>query len=80
MKTTLVIDDQLMRRLKQEAARRGTTLSALVEGALRLWLENTKKGRMKPKPLPVFHGGRLLVDISDREALYDAMEGRTPRS
>jgi hypothetical protein len=79
MKTTLVIDDQVMRRLKQEAARQGTTMSALVEAALRMWLENAKKGRRKPKPLPVFHGGRLLVDIADREALYNAMEGRSVR-
>ena len=80
MKTTLVIDDQVMRQLKQEAARQGTTMSALVEGALRLWLENSKKGRRKPKPLPAYHAGRLLVDIADREALYNAMEGRSVRS
>jgi hypothetical protein len=77
MKTTLVIDDQVIRRLKQEAARQGTTMSALAEAALRLWFENAKKGRRKPKPLPAFHAGRLLVDIADREALYNAMEGRS---
>jgi hypothetical protein len=27
MKTTLVIDDRILARLKQEAARRGTTIS-----------------------------------------------------
>ena len=31
MKTTLNIDDTLMRRLRQEAARRGTTMTALVD-------------------------------------------------
>ena len=72
--------DQVMHRLKQEAARQGTAMSALVERALRLWLENAKKGRRKSNPLPAFHAGRLLVDIADREALYNAMEGRTPRS
>jgi hypothetical protein len=27
-------------------------------------------------PLPVFHSGGVLVDIADRDALYQAMEGR----
>jgi hypothetical protein len=27
-------------------------------------------------PLPVFDGGRLLVDVTDREALYDVLDGR----
>ena len=36
MKTTLLIDDQIMRRLKAQAAREGRTLSQLVEAALRL--------------------------------------------
>ena len=38
MKTTLVIDDQIMSRLKQEAVRRNTTISQLVEAALRSFL------------------------------------------
>ena len=36
MKTTLNIDDTVMRRLKQEAAARGCTMSELLESALRL--------------------------------------------
>ena len=35
MKTTLNIDDTVMQRLREEAARRGTTMSAFVEAALR---------------------------------------------
>ena len=35
MRTTLVIDDALLRHAKLQAARAGTTLSALVERALR---------------------------------------------
>lgn len=75
MKTTLTIDDGIMRTLKKEAARRGQTMSSLVETALRNFF---RAQRTKPrlKPLPSFHGGGTLVDISDREALYQAMEGR----
>jgi hypothetical protein len=70
MKTTLKIDDRVMARLKQEAARRGCTMSELVEGALRAMLD-------QPRPaieLPSFHGGRELVDVADREAIYQAMK------
>ena len=45
----------------------------LVETALRLLLRPQKK-RTKIKPLPTFHGGGELVDIADRNALYDAMD------
>jgi hypothetical protein len=75
MKTTLNIDEPVMVALKQEAARRGTTMSALVEEALR------KELRSRPNmaalaPLPTFRSGGALVDIADRDALFAAMEGR----
>lgn len=76
MKTTLVIDDNVMRRLKTESARRGCTMSELVEMALRRLLEDTVKPGKKLTALPKFSMGRMMVDISDRDALYDAMEGR----
>lgn len=75
-KTTLVIDDQVMRRLRQEAARQGRTISELVEAALRLMLERGRTPVAALPPLPAFEGGRPLVDVADREALYQAMEGR----
>jgi len=73
MKTTLIIPDPLMRRLKREAARQGTTISALVEQALRLLLEE----RLVPvevPALPRFSCGRARVDVANREALYQVME------
>jgi hypothetical protein len=75
MKTTLVIDDTVMERLRQEAARQGRTISELVEAALRSFLERSPK-RAPPPPLPSFDSGGAYVDIADREALYQAMEGR----
>jgi hypothetical protein len=73
MKTTLVIDDGIMRRLKAEAASRRTTISHLVEGALRRLLE-TPASEPQLTPLPTFDGGEFLVDVADRESLYDVME------
>ncbi|MGD9904451.1 MAG: ribbon-helix-helix protein, CopG family [Vicinamibacterales bacterium] len=75
MKTTLIIDDQVMARLKQESARTGRTMSELVEIALRRLLQ-TRPPAANLSPLPTFESGGALVDIADREALYRAMEGR----
>lgn len=75
MKTTLNIDDQVMHRLRREAARTGRTMSELVETALRRLLD----ARPAPPPrteLPSFDSGGALVDVADRDALYRAMEGR----
>lgn len=75
MKTTLNIDDTVMARLKREAVRTGRTMSELVETALRRLLD-TREGQTPLAPLPVLRGGQALVDIADRDALYQAMEGR----
>lgn len=75
MKTTLVIDDRVLARLRQEAARRRGTISGLVEAALRQFLER-KETRAPLPPLPAFDSGGAYIDITDREALYQAMEGR----
>lgn len=73
MKTTLNIDATIMARLKREAARQGRTMSEMVETALRLMLRAERKSSPLPE-LPSFRGGRELVDIADRDALYRAME------
>ena len=44
MKTTLNIDDSVMQRLREEAAQRGTTMSALVEAGLRRVLAAPEAG------------------------------------
>jgi len=73
MKTTLNIDDSVMKRLRQESARTGRTISDLVESALRLALRRKKPSPELP-PLPVFNSGGAKVDVADREALYHVME------
>ena len=75
MKTTLNIDDTVMHKLRREAARQGRTMSEMVETALRLLLR-APSNRGKLPPLPRFHSGGALVDVSERSALYEAMERR----
>ncbi|MDQ3431642.1 MAG: type II toxin-antitoxin system VapB family antitoxin [Actinomycetota bacterium] len=75
MKTTLNLDDELMRRAKQVASSRGSTLTAVVEGALRAALSEPA---VRPEGftlrLPTVAGGRAAVDPADRGALYDLMD------
>lgn len=51
-------------------------MSELVESALRLLFQQSRKPRPELPPLPTFKSGGHLVDIANREALYGAMEGR----
>ena len=77
MKTTLNIADSVMQRLREEAARRGTTMSALVEAGLRRLLAEPSQPdgqAARLPPLPAWNGGAELVDLSDRDVLYQAME------
>jgi hypothetical protein len=75
MKTTLNIDDTVMAQLKKEAARQGRTMSELVETALRMFFRPRKQSG-ELAPMPTFHSGGAMIDIADRDALYQAMEGR----
>jgi hypothetical protein len=78
MKTTLNIDDTVMRRLREEAARRGTTMSELVEAGLRRVLQDAAApapARRTLAPLPRWRSGGARVDPADRDALYTLMDG-----
>lgn len=75
MKTTLNIDDRVMQRLREEAARRGRTMSELVEAGLRRVLEEPAR---EPEPLPDlprWRSGGASVDVANRDELYGTMEG-----
>jgi hypothetical protein len=74
MKTTLIIDDSIMAHVREEAARQGCTISEMVDEALRLMLD--RHPETEPLPLlPSFASG-AQVDIADRDALHEVMEGR----
>lgn len=74
MKTTLIIPDPVFDDLKRQAAKRGTTLSALATELLRKGLSARPKPAKLP-PLPSFNmGWPPKVNVADRDALYDLLE------
>ena len=75
MKTTLEIDETVMRELKARAAREGRTMSELVETALRALLSERPRTVALP-PLPVFDLGDLSRYVDDREVLEEYLERR----
>lgn len=77
MKTTLNLDDRLVRQAKKLAAERGVTLTSIVEEALRGVLVEPSRPRPYRFRMRTVKGTRPPeVDIADRDALYDWMEGR----
>lgn len=77
MRTTVDLSDELFRRAKRRAADEQTTLKAVVEAALRAWLAPRRGGkgyRLQWRPVR----GKLQpgVDLDDRDALFDLMDGR----
>jgi hypothetical protein len=79
VRTTLVLDDGLLRVAKARAAKRGTTLTSLLEDALRAYLAPPRRSARPFRLKLVTKRGRLLpgVDLADRDSLYERMEGRT---
>ena len=78
MRTTIDIDDALLRAAEARAARERTTLKAVVEQALRELLSDPKRGVAAGPPIPVLHGQGMQpgVDLTDNAALEDLMNAR----
>lgn len=78
MRTTIRVDDQLLAKAKEAAARSGRTLTAVIEDALRESLARSPRvGDNEPFELPVSEqsgGVRAGVDIDDSASLLDLME------
>jgi len=80
MRTTVSIQDALLRRAKEESLARNCSLSEVIEEALRLALEVRPKdgGVSRIRPLKTFRGSGLQpgVDLSSSASLLEIMEGR----
>ena len=77
MRTSVDINDELLRRAKKRAADEGSALRQVIEAALRLYLSErplSKRYKLHWRT----ERGRIQagVRLDDRDALFDLMEGR----
>ncbi len=77
MKTTLNLNDRILQRAKGRAARDGITLTRFVEDALRARLAEARarKRAFRMQLQTVTGNAPPNVDIADRDALYDVIDG-----
>jgi len=80
MRTTIRLDDDLLRQTKALAAQTGRTLTAVIEDALRETIarSRSRRGRSRARVgLPTFKGSGLRpgVDLDDSAGLLEIMEG-----
>ncbi len=77
MRTTVDINDELLRITKKRAADEHATLRGIVDRALRLYFTQppSRKFRLRWK---THKGGRIQpgVVLDDRDSLFDLMDGR----
>lgn len=78
MRTTMIINDELYRQVKERARADQMTVTALVEEALRSRLADAGR-RTGPvdvhlAPPTGTPGGRPLVDVTDKDVIYDLLD------
>lgn len=80
MRTTIDLNDELLRAAKRRAAQDGTTLRELFTTALRRYLEPAR-ARADYHLSWRSERGELLpgVVLEDRDSLFEVMEGSRPR-
>lgn len=79
MRTTMNLPDGLMEQVKARAAASGRTATSVVEEALRLLLEQ-QDTRPARRPMPTYGTpgtNGMLIDILDKDALWDALDERS---
>jgi Arc/MetJ family transcription regulator len=78
MRTTIRLDDALLRQAKAAATSSGQSLSDFIADALRAALAQRQTRRQRVE-LPTYTGGGLQpgVDLENNAALLDLMDGLT---
>jgi hypothetical protein len=76
VRTTVNIDDRLLKRAKVLATRSGRSLSDVVDDGLRLLLASAAPARRQSVELPVYGGSGLRpgVELEDKTALLDLLD------
>jgi hypothetical protein len=81
MRTTVRLSDELLERARREAARRGITLTAMIEQSLLAFMRKpAQRAPLRQRvTLPICRAGggtQPGVDVADSAATLDRMEGR----
>ena len=74
MRTTINVDDDLLREVKGVAVRSGKSMNDVIEDALRESLARRRdQGKGPTRPMPRFHGGPPFpgVDLNSWASLLD---------
>lgn len=77
MRTTIRLDDELLKEAKQTALSSGRTLNDVIQDFVREGLLRRKANRTRKKvELPTFSGNGLLpgVDLNDSGSLWELMD------
>lgn len=80
MRTTIRIDDDLYRAVKERAARSGRTVAAVLEDAVRVGLDPPQRSdapRFVVQPNGA-GGLRPGIDLSSNTTMYEALDEETP--
>lgn len=75
MRTTVSIDDELLRAAKRRARAREQSLGQIIDAALRR--ELAEQERVERPGVPVFHGrggARPGVDLTSNRALHEVLD------
>jgi Ribbon-helix-helix protein, copG family len=78
MRTTINLDDHLLKDLKQLAAKTGKTMTSIIEDAIRQAIRPPKPVSRKRIRLTVVDGKgpRPGIDLDDSASLLDLMDSR----
>ena len=80
MRTTLDIDDPILKKLKAIQARDGRSLGQLVSDLLAQALSTSEVREAAPRYFAwTASTGPLLVDLADKDAVYEALDCDPPK-
>ena len=80
MRTTVVVDDELLAAARERARETGRSLGAVIDAGLRRELAGEHEAAARPR-VPVFRGGtgpRPGVDLTSNAALHELLDDGDP--
>ena len=79
MRTTIDIDDPILKELKRLVKKEGTSLGRTVSDLLAQALQRRKtSGRPSEQPRWISRDMSARINLDDKEALYAALDQRSP--